>query len=303
MLTLLLSNILALVYLIPTVKANVRIVGVEVGDWVKRDFVFSWTGTPLPVYEDLKNIESTMHEVTAISGTEITTDGTVHYKNGTETTTSFWWDVDPSNIYLNNFYQYIGADLKAGDILYPSSGWSGKINDTEILTYAGAPREVNHFNGTVTQYSSYSYIDFLWDKETGILVEGYLEQHLLAAPTESITISLVTVQTNIWTATCISAEVNVNPKSLDLRSKGNWVTGYIELPEGYDVGDVDVSTILLNDEVPAETSKVCGKKLMVRFDRSKVIALLPPAGEAELTITGTFFVGTMFEGSDTLRVR
>ncbi len=100
-----------------------------------------------------------------------------------------------------------------------------------------------------------------------------------------------------------TAVVDAVPKTLNLKSEGRWVTVHVELPGGYDVGDIDVSTILLNYEVTAESSEVSGKKLIVRFDRPKVIALLPQAGEAELTITGILYDGTPFEGSDTIKVK
>ncbi len=100
----------------------------------------------------------------------------------------------------------------------------------------------------------------------------------------------------------VMATVNIHPYALNLRSKGKWITAHIELLEGYNVGDIDASTIRLNDEAVAGRSKVSGKKLLVKFDRSKVIALLTQAGEVELTVTGTLIDGILFEGSDTIKV-
>jgi hypothetical protein len=85
----------------------------------------------------------------------------------------------------------------------------------------------------------------------------------------------------------IPATIDVSPDTLNLRSKGEWITCYIELPESYN----------------AENSKVCRNRLKVRFDRLSVTALLPQMGEVELTVTGAFFDGTPFEGSDTIRVK
>jgi len=107
-----------------------------------------------------------------------------------------------------------------------------------------------------------------------------------------------------WTPTppTLIATADIVPNTLNLKNKGKWITCHIKLPEGYDIGDINVSTIQLNDEVPAESSEVSGKILMVKFDRSKVTSLCQ-AGEAELTVTGTLFDGTLFKCSDTIRVR
>lgn len=106
----------------------------------------------------------------------------------------------------------------------------------------------------------------------------------------------------------LSATINVDPDTLNLKSKGRWITAYIELPEGYDVSEFDVSTVMLNSEIPAELHPTeIGDydtdgipDLMVKFDRQETIALLS-IGEATLTITGKVN-DALFEGSDTIRV-
>ncbi len=107
----------------------------------------------------------------------------------------------------------------------------------------------------------------------------------------------------------IRAVVDINPNILNLKSGGKWITAYIELPTGYKVGDTDVSSILLNDSIPADVgaSTTVGdhdddgiQDLTVKFDRALIIDLLN-VGEAKLTITGEIS-GIPFEGSDTIRV-
>lgn len=111
-----------------------------------------------------------------------------------------------------------------------------------------------------------------------------------------------------------TATVDINPSTLNLKSKGRWITAYIELPEGYDVGDIDVSTIVLNDTIPAEMHPTgIGDKdgdgipdLMVEFDRAIVQSFIYSQGisygDVALTITGELFDGTPFEGTYTIRV-
>ena len=108
----------------------------------------------------------------------------------------------------------------------------------------------------------------------------------------------------------IAATVDIDPDTLNLKSTGKWITCYIELPEGYDVADIDVSTVMLNEQVPAE-ARPTGildhdgdgiVELMVKFSRSGVQGILGTADQAELTVTGELADGTLFEGTDTIRV-
>jgi len=105
----------------------------------------------------------------------------------------------------------------------------------------------------------------------------------------------------------LRATVDLDPDTLNLRSKGKWITAYIELPEGYDVNDIDISTIKLNDDVEAELKPTAVgdydndgiPDLMIKFDRQKVIQLIGDSSEtATLTITGKLYDGTPFEASD-----
>jgi hypothetical protein len=109
----------------------------------------------------------------------------------------------------------------------------------------------------------------------------------------------------------ISAAIDLDPDTLNLRSMGRWITCYIELPEGYAVENIDLGTVRLiveNENVPAEPWPVeVGDHdndgipdLMVKFDRQAVQALLD-VGVHELLVTGEV-EGMLFEGSDNLRV-
>jgi len=117
----------------------------------------------------------------------------------------------------------------------------------------------------------------------------------------------------------IAATIDVDPDTLNLASNGEWITAYIELPEGYSVDAIDVPTILLNGsisvdpEAPTEVGDydVDGiPDLMVKFDRATVIEWLGTADYSEdtgksvevtLVITGKV-AGTPFEGADTIRI-
>jgi len=107
----------------------------------------------------------------------------------------------------------------------------------------------------------------------------------------------------------ISATIDFDPDILNLRSKGKVVSTYIKLPTCYDVGQIDITSIMLNGVVPAltkptEVGDYDGNgipDLMVKFDRAAVQNMLSVGEQVEITITGQV-AGIAFEGSEIIRV-
>lgn len=109
--------------------------------------------------------------------------------------------------------------------------------------------------------------------------------------------------------TNITATIDFDPNTLNQKSKGNWVTVYIELPSGHNVADISIASLLLNGTIHAEAWPYCIgdydkdgiPDLMVKFKRADVINLLPNGDNVQVLVTGT--VGTTtFEGVDVIRV-
>jgi hypothetical protein len=117
----------------------------------------------------------------------------------------------------------------------------------------------------------------------------------------------------------ISSNLDCDPDTLNLKSKGNWITCYIELPLGYDPRDIDAGTILLNDTLSPELDPKYGfvkseesyimdhdgdgiEERMVKFDRFAVEEMLDVGFAVVLTLTGELSDGTKFEGMDKIRV-
>ena len=103
--------------------------------------------------------------------------------------------------------------------------------------------------------------------------------------------------------------VDFDPDTLNLQSKGKVVTAYIEMPLGYDINDIDISSVMLNGIVlalskPIEISDYDNDgvpDLMVKFDKAAVQQLLSVGEQVEIAINGEVG-GIAFEGSDIIKV-
>jgi len=195
-------------------------------------------------------------------------------------------------------------------VLHQIWRWLGVVEETITRMTAEAIAWTNNQSGA-------------WlEKNTGLLLK--VEFFGLASYTGAgiANRSMTLKETNVPIVS--TATVNLNPGTLNLKSKGKWITTYIELPENYNVSDINRTTILLNDTIPVDSfwvdkplQSVIGDydedgipDLMFKFDRAKVIKLISDAisssnnkfMEVALTLTGQFFDGTYFQGNDTIRI-
>jgi hypothetical protein len=116
----------------------------------------------------------------------------------------------------------------------------------------------------------------------------------------------------------ISASIDIDPDTLNLKSKGKFITAYIEL-EGADVRDIDASSIRLNDIVSpllderygfvaSEDSYIVDHdedgvpERMVKFWRSDVQKVLDVGSMVTITLSGHLDDDTPFKGTDEIRV-
>ena len=153
--------------------------------------------------------------------------------------------------------------------------------------------------------------NWTWDGNT-----AYGVNPLVELPTGNTTITLVvndgrldsepdTVDINVK----IPATIDFDPNVLNLKSKGNYVSVYIELPPGYDLSRIDVASVSLNSTVPAlsKATRVGDHDrdgipdLMFRFDRAAVQATVEIGESVEITIAGEI-EGMQFEGTAIIRV-
>ncbi|NIP28254.1 MAG: hypothetical protein GWN67_08825 [Phycisphaerae bacterium] len=101
----------------------------------------------------------------------------------------------------------------------------------------------------------------------------------------------------------IIAEARILPQTINLASKGKWVTCYIWLPDKYDVADIEPDNIFLEGQIQPEQFSIDQQKqvAVLRFSRSEVQGILD-IGEVNLTITCQLTDGTAFEATGTIKV-
>lgn len=110
-----------------------------------------------------------------------------------------------------------------------------------------------------------------------------------------------------------AAAIDINPSTLALKSKGQWITCYIELPSGFSVNDIDISTIRLEGTIPTVGPTAIGDydsdnipDLMVKFSRSATNSLVFGSlswGYATVTVTFALTDGTVFAGDQLVHVK
>jgi hypothetical protein len=100
----------------------------------------------------------------------------------------------------------------------------------------------------------------------------------------------------------IEVDFELDPKTLNLDSKGKWVTGYLTFPGDYGPEDVDIDSILLQNQLKPEKHDIDGDTLILKFNRKALQALLEPGQEVVIEITGNFNDGLSFYGTTTIRV-
>jgi hypothetical protein len=165
--------------MVATVSA--RTVGVWMYDEFEYDDIVAYwystdpSATPDPSLEEINKTELYRVRVVGISGTNITLQMTMEFKNGSSETAIGYIDIDTGEGNMSN--SVIGAGLNAGEPIYISSPTI--INETIPRDYPGGSRLTNHLNMTQEYIwpggSQHFSSNYYWDREIGIFVEMYVE--------------------------------------------------------------------------------------------------------------------------------
>lgn len=112
----------------------------------------------------------------------------------------------------------------------------------------------------------------------------------------------------------LSATVDIDPDTLNKKSKGQYLNCLIELPTGYDVANINLSTVQLsiNGSSPLyadPVNHVLGDKdgdgiadLSVKFDRASAQTVAPGGDAVAFVVKGSLTTGATFQGTDNIRV-
>ena len=111
--------------------------------------------------------------------------------------------------------------------------------------------------------------------------------------------------------TPIAMAFDFTPNTLNLASRGLWVTGFLEPPSPFAASDIDIASIRLNGTVPVDPAAPTAlgdhnsngvPDLMVKFNRAAVELTASQGDSVPIIVTGT--IGSdSFVGTDYIRVR
>lgn len=207
------------------------------------------------------------------------------------------------------------------------TGMSAMVLDVRLVAYPSGPFE--HFKASLLVEGVP-----LWSETVGGV---YLDQQVnvskFAGPEKTVELRITAVDGGSFTSaywaqwdnirliegtSAIEAIVDLDPDTLNLASNGKWITGYIELPEGFEAAQIDGATVTLED-IPAHMGQEGWAtpeanegnisdlnengvlERMVKFERAAVQAIVQPH-EATVAIRGRLVDGTPFEGLATIQV-
>lgn len=146
------------------VSAQTRLIGVKQGD----TFVYDTNNTSTSSFDAYQKMAKIRQETIHVSGIQmgsqfeyiVYTESSLFEDGHTENSTGFAY---PEELNICFF----GANLNAGDQLFPSSV-NPKIKETIVRNFPEGTRELNHF----TSSSSEETYDIYFDKKTGVFVDA-----------------------------------------------------------------------------------------------------------------------------------
>jgi hypothetical protein len=205
----------AIVFLMPLngAFAQTRTIGVSVGDTFKYTYTLDFNMSnssdfALPsmldsLFDQAKSIEWARLTILNISGTSVTVQTQLHFKNGTEQSSVSTTDIATGQ--GNSTLFLVASNLNKNDTIYTSNFVEDRetINETITRTFQSGSRQLNHqslimdysvgqdeaSNFNMTSFQQHNTEDIYWDRQLGVLVEMSYEM-VTQSPTFNANISL-----------------------------------------------------------------------------------------------------------------
>ncbi|RZN36786.1 MAG: hypothetical protein EF813_06405 [Methanosarcinales archaeon] len=184
-----------------------------------------------------------------------------------------------------------GTPVWATDVNDSIGGWTISVAVADGKVYVGSSDELIGCKGT-----------YALNAATGDVIWSHPEGGSSPAVAHNTVFTIGGGRVYAFGGGEIPAGVTFDHKKLKLNSNGI-LKAFITLPEGYDVADIDVSTVECEGaHAFGDGSVIPGKQaLEVKFKIQDLVNV--PTGDAvSLTVTGELTTGERFEGSNTVEV-
>ncbi len=196
----------------------------------------------------------------------------------------------------------VSLDGKRVGMNYDTGEYENQIEGalTSYNIPGGGPEWISIPNGVKASY----YVDATplkkWAEETGANVTNIeadfrvttFDENGNRQDSEEITVPIDLA--NPITPLAVKASVEMNPKTLNLKSNGNWITAYMELPDEYDTRQIIGESVVLNNQLKADKIEFGDFdsdgtiEAMMKFDRTQVANILVASNTNKVTISGDF---------------
>jgi len=225
-----LISILVFVMLLPSVlpahAAPTYAAAVKVGDWASYaplNVTYHEKGGIFPEPQFIIDLNKTVSLTSTVEHLYTTTNVTVRvvtlFINATIRT-----EVENGDLMTgmgNLTYGLISGGLLAPDPIWATTG-APTINETKSMMFVGESRMVNILNltSTSTLYGSKVSLEFIWDKTSGILLEGkFLTVVSIPSVGGFVEYSDIKITaTNIFSTTAPDFQISVSPTSLSIQA-------------------------------------------------------------------------------------
>jgi hypothetical protein len=234
-------------------------------------------------YEQYSLVEGQFISMTPVTGWNIKLDGI-----------QAEWNTNPSNIEIGKTYIFQAilrsvksSDLKGSPIFKPGIGIDYSRNINEPMVTSNSVTITFPDNSISASFSADNEVDWY----------PYYQDNWYHFGFQPI-VSEITPPPPPFHV-LIPAIVQIKPETLQLKSKGV-MTAYVQLPEQYRIEDINISTVTLQG-APAVRGNIEGNTLVLKFDRQKLQNIVT-GGEIELLLSGQLTDGSIFKGTDAIRV-